>query len=200
MSTRIMLLVLVLAAGALNEELLSGLARSSRRPEADPPTVSLNLPPIATIATPSAGASGTLRGAGAIALVSPTSTRKERHWPMVWFQVSAWFNRDAHKLRGEVEVDVPGSDLKFVGRTIDAFTVWGSRSDLSGTGRLGRRGGTAGYSYLVTAIDGGSPGRQDRLRIKIWNRTGVLFDTDPGLGDGADPAHALDLGRIVVHP
>jgi hypothetical protein len=137
-----------------------------------------------------------LRGAGATAFGPPASTPNDHHGPLAWFQVSGRFTQENHEPQGEFVIDVPRSEVRFIGRTFDALTVRGPRADLRGSGRLERREGT--YSYLVTAIDGGGSAGSDRIRIKIWNGPNVLLDTDPGLAETAEPTRSLDLGRIVV--
>ena len=53
------------------------------------------------------------------------------------------------------------------------------------------------YKFRLPAIDG-SP---DKFRIKIWNEaTGkVIYDTQPGEEDTADPTTAIRRGSIVIH-
>ncbi len=114
---------------------------------------------------------------------------------MVWFTVNGGYSRESHKLKGEVEI-LASNDLRFLGNKLNSLSVQGSRADLQGTGKLARKDGT--YSFMICAVDGGWPGRQDRIRIKIWNSAGVLFDTDPGQADATAPSHTLDAGRIVV--
>jgi PKD repeat protein len=64
----------------------------------------------------------------------------------------------------------------------------------------GKIGGTGDYAFLVSVIDGGSKPALDKFRIKIWNKaTGaVVYDTQPGALDTADPTTPLTLGGVVV--
>jgi hypothetical protein len=142
------------------------------------------------------GPNDVLRGAGATPLGAPSSVQSDRPTPMAWFQVSGGFNQDNHEPRGALVIDVPRRGVKFIGQTFEALTVQGPRADLRGTGRLERRNGT--YRYLVTAIDGGGSGDRDRIRIKIWNGSDVLLDTDPGVADTAEPTRSIGVGRIEV--
>jgi hypothetical protein len=64
----------------------------------------------------------------------------------------------------------------------------------------GRINGKGDYGFLVSVIDGGSKPAQDLFRIKIWDKaTGnVIFDTQPGAEDIADPTMPLKTGRLVI--
>ena len=61
---------------------------------------------------------------------------------------------------------------------------------------MGTVNGVAGYEFLVSGIDG-SP---DLVRIKVWQTsTGtVVYDSQPGAADDADPVLAL-TGSLIVH-
>jgi hypothetical protein len=50
-------------------------------------------------------------------------------------------------------------------------------------------------------IDGDQPGGggTDRLRMKIWDGGGVVFDNQQGASDSDDPVTALSGGSIVIH-
>jgi hypothetical protein len=66
-----------------------------------------------------------------------------------------------------------------------------------GSGTINGRGD---YKFLVSVIDGGSKPALDKFRIKIWNKaTGaVVYDTQPGFADTADPTTPLTLGVLVI--
>ena len=69
----------------------------------------------------------------------------------------------------------------------------------TGTG-TGTVNGDDGYSFLVSAVDGGSSG-PDKFRIKIWE-TGsgtVVFDNQIGGADGDAAANSITQGSIVIH-
>jgi len=63
--------------------------------------------------------------------------------------------------------------------------------------------GAGGYSFLLTAIDGQLPGGggQDKLRMKIWiTMTGqIVYDSQMGADDNADPTTVIGGGSIVIH-
>jgi hypothetical protein len=83
--------------------------------------------------------------------------------------------------------------------------VSGSRAQTKGTGTLN---GAAGYSFLITAVDGqvSGGGGVDRFRIKIVHDASgtVVFDNQRAAGDDAPLNTALDKvngnGSIVIRP
>ncbi|MBI3280588.1 MAG: hypothetical protein HYZ57_12180 [Acidobacteria bacterium] len=82
--------------------------------------------------------------------------------------------------------------------------VAGARAQFKGSGDIN---GAGDYGFLITAIDGQSPGGGgvDKFRIKIWNKTGeggegaVIYDNKMGAANDADPDLAIGGGSIVIH-
>ncbi len=72
----------------------------------------------------------------------------------------------------------------------------GGQAQFQGTGTLN---GAAGYTFLVTAIDGSIAGGPDRIRIKVWNAYGVVYDNQPGAPNNAAPTMPLGGGNIRIH-
>ena len=87
--------------------------------------------------------------------------------------------------------------LNFHSSTYQWLVVAGATAIYQGTGTVN---GVAGYSFLVSTVDGGRTG-PDRFRIKIWD-TGsatVVFDNQMGGADSAPAANAITQGSIVIH-
>jgi hypothetical protein len=62
---------------------------------------------------------------------------------------------------------------------------------LAGTGTVG----VNPYNFLVSAIDG-SP---DRVRVKIWDGSGVLYDNQPGAPDPTPPTESVSpTGSVTI--
>ena len=64
--------------------------------------------------------------------------------------------------------------------------------------------GQGNYGFILTAIDGALPGGggSGKFRIMIWdldNGAGVVYDNQPGAGQGDDPTTVLGGGSIVIH-
>ncbi len=142
---------------------------------------------------------GSIRGAGRLPLATGRVSGFSGREAAVWFDVSAK-NSTEHGLRGHVGVHVPKAHFDLNSTAITQLVVNGTRADVSGTGKLnGRRR----VSFIVCAVDGGR-GEQstgtDRIRIKVWDESGVLFDTDPGMPSTGDPTAVPRPGRIVVKP
>ncbi len=73
----------------------------------------------------------------------------------------------------------------------------GTTAMYAGAGQLN---GVGGYSFLVSMVDGGSPGSKDRIRVRIWQTGGaVVFDTQSSDPAAAAPTRPLTSGNLVVH-
>jgi hypothetical protein len=96
----------------------------------------------------------------------------------------------------------PGFRLKtarfaFESTNYDWLVITGAKAQLRGSGRID---GSGSYGFRITAVDGQTPGGDDRMRIEIWD-TGsgaIVYDTQPGAADGADPVTPLAGGSIAV--
>lgn len=95
---------------------------------------------------------------------------------------------------GQTEFHLRVADLEMHADTYVWLVVAGVRAQLEGTGTID---GEGGYGFLMTAVDGAG----DTLRMRIWSEsTGeVLYDTQPGDPEDADPTTGLGGGSIVVH-
>jgi hypothetical protein len=111
------------------------------------------------------------------------------------FAVDVSYKKGATTPSGTFSFKAPGLDLRSTG--LDWLVVRGSRAYLRGTGTVN---GQAGYAFQVTFLDGGRSGAApDRIRVKIWNiaTNAVVFDTQPGALDDADPTTLLTGGVEV---
>lgn len=79
----------------------------------------------------------------------------------------------------------------------DWLVVAGNRAQYAGTGTIGG----ASYQFMVTIIDGGEGQKPngDRIRIRIWNSGGTVFDNQPGAADTATPTQAPNGGNLQIH-
>jgi hypothetical protein len=115
------------------------------------------------------------------------------------FQVVARYPHGQTVPTGYVDFRLRRAHLHFHGTKLDWLVVAGSHIQLHGSGRLN---GRAGYEFLVTAFDGRDSDGPDRLRLKIWDpRTGrVVYDSEAGRAEDADPVTELVRGKVKVHP
>ena len=145
---------------------------------------------------PPPSTSGRLFGEGRLA--QPTASANT-HEGAPFFAVAARYSKEQKRLRAEFEFAAPKTTFRFRATSADLFTVTGGLAELRGTGRFKEHGNA---SFLVRALDGkrAGTGQTDRIRIKIWNAGGVLFDSDPGSPESANPATPVERGGIVIRP
>ena len=96
---------------------------------------------------------------------------------------------------GVTELRFPAAFLSFSATSHDWLVVVGERAMFEGTGNLN---GQPGYSFLVTAEEGGGDG--DRLGFTIWETaTGdVVYDSRPA-ARATTATTPLTSGSIVVY-
>jgi outer membrane lipoprotein-sorting protein len=81
----------------------------------------------------------------------------------------------------------------------DYLAISGAKAQYKGSGKI--KGDQAGYSFIMTVIDGALNGTgTDKIRLKIFNKnTGiVIYDSQPGASDAADPTTVVGSGSTVV--
>jgi len=80
----------------------------------------------------------------------------------------------------------------------DYLVIDKARAQFAGFGKVN---GVSGYNFIVTVIDGNLPGGDgvDKFRIKIWDKvTGaIVYDTQPGASDAANPTTAIGPGGDI---
>jgi len=98
---------------------------------------------------------------------------------------------------GSTEFQFHAGDLNFHSSSYQWLVVAGSKAMYKGTGTVN---GDAGYSFLVSAVDGAKSG-PDKFRIKIWDTASglVVFDNQLGGADGDTAANSITQGSIVIH-
>jgi PKD repeat protein len=111
------------------------------------------------------------------------------------FAVDVSYKKGATTPSGIFTFKAPGLDLRSTG--LAWLVARGSRAYFRGTGTVN---GQSGYAFQVTFLDGGRSGAApDRIRVKVWNTASnaVVFDTQPGALDDADPTTLLTGGVEV---
>jgi hypothetical protein len=95
-------------------------------------------------------------------------------------------------------VQFRAGDLSFRGTAYEWLLIDGERAQLRGIGTIG---GAGEYGFVLTAIDGRGEDDADRLRIRIWEVASgaIVYDSQPGDGEDAEPVATLGGGNIVVH-
>lgn len=96
---------------------------------------------------------------------------------------------------GNTEFQFHAAGMTFRSTSYQWLVVSGTKATYKGEGMLN---GTAGYGFLLSAIDG----TPDRFRIKIWSIASgdVAYDNLlANAGDDADPTTAIGSGSIIIH-
>jgi hypothetical protein len=109
---------------------------------------------------------------------------------------------------GNTEFKFHVADMSFKSTSYDWLVIAGARAQYKGKGTINGgvpAGVPAGYSFMLTAVDGqlNGGGGVDKFRIKIWyedaSGTHVVYDNQMGAGDSAAPSTAIMGGSIVIH-
>lgn len=94
-----------------------------------------------------------------------------------------------------VELNFPAGNIEFVSTSYLWLVINGSKATFRAEGQLN---GTSGYTLLVAAIDQVSG--QDLIRIQIKDSSDtVIYDTQPGASETADPTTSISKGKIKIH-
>jgi len=143
---------------------------------------------------------GSIRAAGRLPMGTAAVAGFSGRDAAIFFDLNAKATKDGAKVKGTFGVQVPKARLTIVSTVLTKLDLVGARADVSGTGKLnGRRR----VWFAVAAVDGNRGERAagtDRIRIKVWDELGVVFDTDPGLPNAGDPTAVPKPGRIVIKP
>lgn len=100
---------------------------------------------------------------------------------------------------GNTEFQFNAANLNFKATLMDWLVVSGSRAQFKGAGTLN---GVAGYTFMLTAIDGkvAGNGSPDKFRIRILNSAGVMiYDNQMNAPDSSDPTTVVTNGSIIIH-
>jgi len=114
------------------------------------------------------------------------------------FGFNSKYHSNAKNLKGEVQLTF-GAGTNFEANNLDYLTITGARAQVGGQGKLN---GDGPYNFILTMIDGQTEGGGgvDRIRLKVWHKvTGqVVYDTQPGASDAANPTTAVGTGSSIV--
>jgi hypothetical protein len=101
---------------------------------------------------------------------------------------------------GETEFQFQLANLGFHSDVYEWLVIAGAKAQYKGTGTIN---GAGSYGFLLTAIDGqiSGGGGIDKFRMKIWDKTtgAIVYDSQLGAADGADPTTVLSGGSIFIH-
>jgi hypothetical protein len=157
---------------------------------------------VVTVFTATGNTDGFVAGSGAIASPSqaytPANTGDTNYVGTATYHFLA-ITQPVGTLKGGTRFTLSTANLNFDSEGVNTLTVsdGATKGIYTGTGSVN---GVAGYSVMVSVIDGG-PSNSDKARIKIWNTTSgvVLYDNQYGALDTASATQSIARGSIVVH-
>ena len=116
----------------------------------------------------------------------------------VTFGFTSKYFKNASNPKGETQLSFRIGEMDFNAVNFDYLAINGARAQFKGLGKL--NGGGA-YNFILTVIDGdvAGGGGVDLFRIKIWNKStgAVVYDTQPGASEAADPTMPIG-GSIII--
>jgi hypothetical protein len=116
------------------------------------------------------------------------------------FGFNAKYQNGANVPTGNTQFHFKAGSLNFHSTSYQWLVVAGAKAQFKGSGAIN---GTGDYGFILTAVDGqvSGGGGADKFRIKIWsNATGaVVYDSQIGADDTAEPSTVLGGGSIVIH-
>ena len=114
------------------------------------------------------------------------------------FGFNSKYHSNAKSPKGEAQMSF-GAGKNFDANTLDYLTITGARAQVGGFGKLN---GDGPYNFILTMLDGNAQGGDgiDRIRVKIWHKvTGaIVYDSQPGASDAANPTTAVGTGSSIV--
>jgi hypothetical protein len=131
---------------------------------------------------------GFLTGAGRFASPDPAGN--------VIFGVSAKYTGTGTPT-GEAKINFQAGDITLDSTSYQWLVVTGAKATLKGNATVN---GSAGYTFIISGIDGSQTSGDNLIRVKITDSANnVIYDTQPGDPDTADPITPLSNGTIKVH-
>lgn len=109
------------------------------------------------------------------------------------------YQKGANVPSGNTEFQFQDGNLNFKSTNYQWLVISGPQAQFKGTGTI--NGGSAVYSFILTAWDGQASGGggTDKFRIKIMDANGnVVFDNQLGDSDSAAPTTGLGGGSIQI--
>jgi hypothetical protein len=139
---------------------------------------------------------GFLTGSGKYTSQAGWDTQNTQATGDVQFGIEAKY-QNGNTPTGKSKITFKAGNLDFTSTSYSWLVVSGAKATLQGTGTIN---GSGSYTILISVIDGSQRGGQNLIRVKITDSSNrVIYDTQPGAPDSADPTTALSNGSIKVH-
>jgi PKD repeat protein len=102
------------------------------------------------------------------------------------------YKKGAHVPSGNTEFQFSAAGLHFKSTAYEWLVVAGQKAQFKGTGQVN---GAGTFTFMLSAIDA----TPDRVRIRIWDNGGTVYDNHMNAPDDANPSTTLGGGAIVIH-
>ena len=113
----------------------------------------------------------------------------------VKFEMHAKYDSEK-TLKGQTKWSSKDGNIDFVSKSYDWLVVNGDKAVLKGRGKIN---GSGDYTFFATVLDRSKHGKRDLVRFKIMNGATVIYDSQPGAPDTAEPTTFLTNGSIKIH-
>jgi hypothetical protein len=138
--------------------------------------------------------SGLVAGAGWFNSPKGSATQKPAASGKAHFTFASAYIKGIVRPLGISLFQFQAGNITFASINVEWLMVSGNKAIYKGAGCVN---GINGYNFIISAIDGGR--NVDKVRVKIWNLSGlVIYDSQIGASDYADPTTAIGSGAIVV--
>jgi len=142
---------------------------------------------------------GFLTGEGKYQSLAGWDTQNTGATGEVKLGISAQYQTGNTVPTGQSKINFKVGNLSFSGATFQWLVVNGSKATVLGSGTIN---GIGNYTILLSGIDGSQTNGQSLVRVKITDNSNnniVIYDTQTGAADTADPTTPLTQGSIKVH-
>ncbi len=134
-------------------------------------------------------AAGFVTGNGKYNNISPSGTVK--------FGFNVKYTNNNAIPSGDTKISFSAGNLALDATSYQWLVVSGAKAILKGNATVN---GTSDYTFLISGMDGSQTNSQDLVRVQVKDNTNaVIYDTQPGDPDTANPTTIITSGTIKVH-
>lgn len=118
----------------------------------------------------------------------------------VTFGFVSKYNQWSSEPNGDTEFQFQTGNINFHGSNYEWLVISDNKAQCKGVGTIN---GEGEYDFMLTAVDGQFKSQHgaDKIRFQVWEHTTgkIIYDTQPGDDDNADPTTTLQNGSIIIH-
>ncbi len=116
----------------------------------------------------------------------------------VKFGINAKYHQNNTTPDGKAKLNFKAGNIDFNSISYQWLVVNGAKGYLMGNGTVN---GAGNYTIFISVIDGSQSGGQDLIRIRITDTStqNIIYDTQPGQSEVADPITTISNGSIKIH-